>query len=121
MNGLARSFGFAVLALAAAGGSAQAGFFAGAISAHFENPVLSGSVYRADGTVDSTWDNTSTATYNTYGDGTVTTLLWGSNAGGPGYSLLNFFPNQNVQTFNNQPFELGTVTYFNGTSQLNSL
>lgn len=45
MAKLVRIFGFAVVSMAVACGTSQAGFFNGSINAHFENPVLSGGVY----------------------------------------------------------------------------
>jgi len=47
---------------------------------------------------------------------------WGSNAAsGPGYSNLIFSPNQNVVINDGQPFDFGKMSFFNGTSELNSL
>ncbi|MGE3999074.1 MAG: choice-of-anchor K domain-containing protein [Planctomycetaceae bacterium] len=89
-----------------------AGFFVGSISASIENPRFNGSF----------GDNTSTAIYNIYGGGSTASINWGTNAGqGPGMSIFHFFANQSISVLNDQPFELGKITFFNGTSQLNSL
>jgi len=89
-------------------GSIQAGFFEGSISASIQNPVFNGSF----------GNNTSTAVYSISGS----SIRWGSNAGsGPGMSIFHFFPNQSISAFSDDPISLGTVTFFNGTSELNSL
>lgn len=108
--------------LSLTGGTAKAGFFQGAIKAHFANPDVTGSVINPNGTVYQTFDNTGSAVYSIYGDGTVATVNWGANAGAPGSSTLNFFANQDVQVFGDtEEFRLGTVTLYNGTSTLESL
>ncbi|MSR60430.1 MAG: PEP-CTERM sorting domain-containing protein [Planctomycetaceae bacterium] len=56
-----------------------------------------------------------------HGNGPVATINWGTNAGAPGSSTLNFFPNQSVAVSDNVEFEFGTVTFYNGTSTLESL
>lgn len=99
--------------LAAACETTEAGFFSGSISAHFENPTLTGNIYNPT----TYYDNSSTATYSSPGGGATSTFLWGS----PGYSSLNFFANQDVQVNSNDIFSFGTITYYNGTSELNSL
>jgi hypothetical protein len=116
MTRLVRVFGLTVVSMAVVCGSVQAGFFTGSINAHFENPVLSGSVYGGGG-----YNNTSSAVYSIYGDGSVATINWGTNAGAPGSSTLNFFANQSVAVSDNVEFQFGKVTFYNGTSTLESL
>jgi len=110
---VATTFGVAVFCLAFAGKSAQAGFFIGSISAHFENPTLTGAVSNPT----TYFNNTNTASYNASGGGATSTFRWGSS----GYSSLNFFANQDVQVNHDEPFSFGTITYYNGTSDLSSL
>lgn len=106
----------AVLSMAAACGTAQAGFFTGSINAHFANPVLTGSVYG-----EGSYNNTSSARYSFHGSGTSAAVNWGTNSSGPGSSTLVFSPNQNVATSDNTEFSFGTVSFYNGTSTLESL
>jgi hypothetical protein len=96
--------------------TATADFFIGSINAHFENPVLSGSVYGGG-----YFNNASSARYSIYAGGSFATVNWGTNAGAPGTSTLNFFPNQSVAVSDDVEFQLGTVTLYNGTSTLESL
>ena len=121
MTKLVRTFALALLSTAMACGTAHASFFEGSIRASFENPVLQGAVYSPGGAVVRSFDNTSSARYSIYGDGGKATVNWGTNAGAPGTSTLNFFGNQNVSTFGNEQFQFGTITYYNGTSTLESL
>ena len=106
----------AALSIAAACGTAQAGFFTGSINAHFANPVLAGSVYG-----EGSYNNTSSARYSFHGSGTSAAVNWGTNSSGPGSSTLVFSPNQNVPTSDNTEFSFGTVSFYNGTSTLESL
>ena len=106
----------AALSIAAACGTAQAGFFTGSINAHFANPVLAGSVYG-----EGSYNNTSSARYSFHGSGTSAAVNWGTNSSGPGSSTLVFSPNQNVATSDNTEFSFGTVSFYNGTSTLESL
>ncbi|WP_397569593.1 choice-of-anchor K domain-containing protein [Schlesneria sp. T3-172] len=91
----------------------HAGFFTGSISAHFENPRLQGNIRNPA----SFYNNASTAVSQAYGGGATATIVWGA----PGYSVLNFFANQDIQVNSDEVFTLGSITYFNGTSELNSL
>ena len=109
----ATKLAIALTCLACLGQSAQAGFFIGSISARFENPTLSGSI-RNPATF---YNNTGSASYSASGGGATSTFRWGSS----GYSSLNFFANQDVQVNSDEPFSFGTVTYYNGTSELSSL
>jgi hypothetical protein len=121
MINLVRVFGLTVVSMAVACGTAQAGFFVGSIDARFENPVLTGAVIQPNGIVYQNFDNTSSAVYSAYEDGPTAVFTWGSNAGAPGMSILTFFPNQSVAVADNVEFQLGTVTFYNGTSTLESL
>lgn len=114
---LARATVLAIVTTALASGTARAEFFIGSINAHFENPVLTGSVYLGGGS----FNNTSSARYTIYGNGPIAAINWGTNAGAPGSSTLVFSPNQNVAVFDDVEFQLGTVTLYNGTSTLESL
>lgn len=121
MTKLVRTFALALLSTAMACGTAHAGFFEGAINAHFENPTLQGAVYSPGGAVVKSFDNTSSARYSIYGGGSTATVNWGTNAGGPGTSTLNFFGNQAVSVAGDTTFQFGTFTFYNGTSTLESL
>lgn len=121
MTKLVRTFALALLSTAMACGTAHASFFQGSINARFENPVLQGSIYSPGGAVTQSFDNTSSARYTIYSSATSATVNWGTNAGGPGSSTLNFFGNQDVTANGNEEFQFGTVTYYNGTSTLESL
>ena len=110
---VATTLGFATLCLVFACENAKAGFFVGSINAHFENPTLSGNILNPT----TYYNNTSSASYSASGGGATSTFRWGSS----GYSSLNFFANQDVQVNSDDIFSFGTITYYNGTSELNSL
>lgn len=116
MAKLIRLLGFAALLWSTGSGTAQAGFFTGSIEAHFANPVLTGTVLG-----EGFHDNTNSVVYGTYTKGPTAAINWGTNAGAPGSSTLVFSPNQNVAVSSDQEFALGTVTFYNGTSTLESL
>jgi hypothetical protein len=88
----------------------------------FSNPVLFGNVANDPSLGQTTFfDNTGRATVTANGG----TLTWGSLAGGGSgsFSVLNFFGSTvpasgNIDTV---PFQIGTITFSNGTSDLTSL
>ena len=107
----------------------------GTILGIFSNPVLQGNIANSPSLGQlQFYDNSSTATVSINNSTnpavggtplqqtTGSSLVWGSAAdGGSGtFSILNFFGGQ-VPADVNQPFQLGTITFFNGTSDLTSL
>jgi|ERR1019366_3217515 hypothetical protein len=111
--------------------SSQAGNLSGVVVATFSDPVLTGIVYDGATGYPSYYDNTSTAVYG-IANSTDPTLIgtpprqqfgsgitWGSN---PTNSSLVFFgapiPTDYVQ---GNPFDLGTIYFNNGTSDVTTL
>ena len=101
-----------LIAVLVASNTLEAGFFEGHIVPHFQNPSLQGYVAGSG-----FYNNTSSARYSIFGSDTVASIQWGS----AGFSQANFFANQNVSTPSDTVFELGRLTFANGTSSLESL
>ena len=100
--------------------SASAGTVSGQVSGIWLNPVLSGNVINLDGTPGPT-DNTSTAVYST---SPSNDLKWGTNttSGPPSpYSEIVFQGSNLSNVASGQEVLLGTLSFLNGTSALNSL
>lgn len=101
--------------------SIYAGTFSGKIVGVFDNFVWAGSLIDLNGNYVPK-DNNATGPASLVGGGT-NSIQWGTNIplAVPIYSSLVFAGN----TFNNQPgnqtFDLGTITFLNGTSTLDSL
>lgn len=111
-------------------GNMQASVMQGTILGIFSNPVLTGSVADDPASGQSTYeDNTGTAVVGINNSTNPTlfgtppeqaygsVLVWGAN---PGNSELDFFGAQIPANYAS-PFQLGTLTFTNGTSALNSL
>lgn len=101
-------------------------FYSGTTYGIWSNPVLTGNDIDVQGNPRSL-DNTSTAVYslnNTPDPGNNnigSALNWGAFATPPGFSNLVFFGNTFSGVAPEQPFKLGTITYSNGTSDLDTL
>jgi hypothetical protein len=96
----------------------------GTVIGEWSNPVLTGNLIRATGQAEF-FDNTATAQYNVVNspDGTFgSTLVYGANSvGGQPFSVLTFFGATLSGVPGNTPVKLGTLTFLNGTSSLDSL
>jgi VPDSG-CTERM exosortase interaction domain len=87
--------------------------YSGNVSGTFSDPVLSGFAIDTDGSHLSS-DNTTTAVFTGFGTNSIT---WGDFTA----SSLVFNGNSFAGVQPGQTFELGTLTYFNGASTLESL
>lgn len=112
MKRLVHLLGMGFIVACGAVGTSEAGFFEGRIVPHFTSPSLRGYVAGSGG-----YDNVHSARYSIFGSDSVASIQWGSG----GFSQANFFANQNVSTPGNTTFTFGTLTFFNGTSSLESL
>jgi hypothetical protein len=105
----------------------------GTIIGLFSSPVFSGYVANDPSLGQATFlDNTGTATVSINNSSNPTlggtppqqltgsALTWGSSATAPGFSVLTFFGAPIPMDFSHQ-FQLGTITFLNGTSDLTSL
>jgi PEP-CTERM motif-containing protein len=110
-------------------GNIQASNVQGTILGIFSNPILAGSIANSPSLGQLTYmDNTGTAIYGIVNAtdpavSNASVLVWGASSGnsGPGtFSDLIFFGNA-IPADLTLPFELGTITFANGTSDLNSL
>ncbi len=95
--------------------------YTGTIKATFSDPILKGNIVELNRSV-SYLDNTNTAVYSILNSDTSAEVIWGDDNGGGGHpSELIFF----VAPFTDVPpdveFPLGTLTYNNGSSNLDSL
>ncbi len=97
--------------------------YSGTVNGHFSDAVLSGNIIAIDGS-SVFFDNSATAAFGyTTLSPSNDTITWGNSTTGanPGFSFLNFqgadFSDQAPDT----QFKLGTITYLNGTSDLNTL
>ena len=131
MNSLKGSYRFltAATALILCCGSLQATGVQGTILGIFSNPVLAGSMSNSPVLGQSNYmDNTSTAVYGIVnsddaGVSNASVLVWGASSGNSGpntFSSLIFFGNA-IPANLDVPFQLGIITFANGTSNLNSL
>jgi len=114
--------GVAIFGAAAAQAS---GTYTGNFVASWSDPVLSGNIIDAATGIPTFMDNTTTAACNIAGcpNGVgftlgSTTLAWGANSAS---STLNFDGHFFVDVPEGTVFDMGKITYFNGTSALNSL
>jgi hypothetical protein len=116
----------ASLALAAVAASATSVLvaspsYSGTIEGVFSSPILSGFLLNL-AQQPQFQDNTTTADYSIVNGVTSSELIEGDNAGGGGApSTIIFFGNSFSNVTPGQEFDLGTITYFNGTSNLNTL
>ena len=105
------------------GGSASAGVLPASltITGTFSNPVSSGNIIDAATGAPTFYDNSSSVVVTGLGSNT---LAWGSNTvtpPPPTQSTLTFTGATITTPIFNTPFTLGTITFTNGTSALNSL
>ncbi len=117
------SFLVAACALAAAGPVLAVGTYSGTVNGYFDSELLSGNVVAIDGSLHFL-DNTTTAfVVHTNLAPNNDTLTWGLSTTGanPSFSFLNFVGASFSNVAANTPFKLGTISYLNGTSDLNSL
>jgi PEP-CTERM motif len=95
--------------------------YSGTITASFSNPVLAGNIINLAG-VPEFLDNSATAVYSILNLGSVAEVISGdagsTGAGRP--SEIIFFGNSFSGVTPGQEFELGTMTFNNGTSNLSS-
>jgi hypothetical protein len=97
----------------------------GTIIGVFDGVITSGNVIHSPDLASSTfYDNSSTAFYQTLlpgaGPNSGSALIWGSGNFSPNTSEIDFFGTTGPINFN-QPFVAGTLTFNNGTSDLNTL
>src|ERR1035438_4618870 len=124
------AFALALLALLSVPAAHAGVVTQGTILGIFSDPVLAGMVANDPVLGQSTYlNNTTTAFVNIFNSTNPTlcctppqqangsVLIWGST---PGSSLLDFFGSP-IPADYTTPFQLGTLTYLNGTSALNSL
>jgi hypothetical protein len=105
---------FAVAAISPAAASPVTGTVVGV----FSNPVLIGNIIDGATGGPSPFNNTGSAVVSGLGTNSVT---WGTGSLLPNTSTLNFFGNTVTNQVGNAPFSLGTITFANGTSNLDSL
>jgi hypothetical protein len=86
--------------------------YSGSISGTFSNPVLTGYIIDLQGN-HVPLDNTTTAVYSGIGTNSIT---WGAPSPGFPASILTFTGKSFSGVTPGQVFDLGTVTYFNGTN-----
>lgn len=101
--------------------------YSGTVSGLWSAPVLSGTVIDAATGAPSSYDNTATANCNLAacpvalaGD-PATLLVWGSGAAALPYSSVQFVGASFSNVLPGQVFELGRLSYLNGTSGLTTL
>jgi hypothetical protein len=96
------------------------GSYSGTSAGTFSNPVLTGSYIATDGS-SVFLDNTTTAFVLFVPD--AQTMTWGNSSVGasPGFSYLYFTPADYTNVAPGQEFLLGSISYLNGTSDLNTL
>ena len=107
-----------VTTLLTATSPAAAHAVSGTVVGVFSNPVLTGNTIDGATGVPSPLDNTGTAAISGIG---TSSFIWGTGAFVPNNSILSFFGNTVTGQPGNAPFALGTITFANGTSNLNSL
>ena len=105
--------------------------YSGSIQGQWASPVLSGSLIDGATGVVTFFDNTATAACNlspcprapaTFsGGGGGATVAWGDGAIAARTSVVSFTGATFTNVAPDTVFDLGTLTYFNGTSDLNSL
>jgi hypothetical protein len=94
--------------------------YSGTIQGAFSDPVLTGT-YLNQARQRTFLDNTSTAAYSII-NGVNAEVISGDTLGGAGApSTIIFFPKSFSGVAPGQVFDLGTITYFNGSSNLSSL
>jgi hypothetical protein len=90
----------------------------------FSNPALQGSIVNLPVAGQTTYlDNTATAVYTINNGPTVSSLSWGSFSAGEAsqeFSELTF-AGGGIPSDPSSPFQLGTLTYTNGTSDLDTV
>lgn len=97
--------------------------YSGTVNGTFSNPVLTGNVINTDGSP-LFEDNTTTAFYVfTPLSPSNDTITWGTSTttSPPVFSFLNFVGATYTNEPLNTPFLLGTISYLNGSSDLNTL
>ena len=116
---------FGAVALLATTGAQAGGPFSGNFVATWSDPVLSGNIIDAATGIPAFMDNSATAACSITGCPSSatftpgpTTLAWGANAAS---STLNFDGHFFSDVAEGDTFDMGTITYFNGTSALNTL
>jgi hypothetical protein len=111
------------LALALAPGAKASPVYSGTTFGTWSGPVLTGDVIDTNGQPVH-YDNTNSAVYtinntnNPSDTNTGSAINWGAS---PGFSNLVFFGTAFSGITPDEQFKLGTITYSNGTSNLNSL
>jgi len=90
----------------------------GTVVGVFSNPILSGNIIDGATGVPTVYDNTATAVESGLG---TNSLIWGTGTSVPNNSILTFFGNTVASQGANVPFALGTITFSNGSSNLDSL
>ncbi len=88
----------------------------GQVTATFSDPILAGTVINTD-LSPLFEDNTATAIIDVSGNH----FNWGDNNGGTGAGSTLQFDGNSFDVPVDTPFDLGTFTYFNGTSSITSL
>ena len=99
------------------------GTYSGTVNGYFDNPVKTGSIVALDGSL-TALDNSGTAfVLDTVLAPNNDTITWGLSTTGtkPSYSFLNFVGATFSNVAGDTPFLLGTITYLNGTSDLDTL
>jgi hypothetical protein len=116
---------FGAVALLATTGAQAGGPFSGNFVAAWSDPVLSGNIIDAATGIPAFMDNSATAACSITGCPSSatftpgpTTLAWGANSAS---STLNFDGHFFTDVGEGDTFDMGTITYFNGTSALNTL
>jgi hypothetical protein len=95
--------------------------YAGTINAVISDPVFTGFYLDTAGNPVFS-DDTATASYSIINSGSTAELISGDNSGGAGApSEIIFFGNTFSGVSPGQDFDLGTITYNNGTSTINTL
>ena len=118
----ATAFGLTLaLALLAAPAARADMVYSGTIQGSFSNPILAGNVINLAG-VPTFQDNTGTAAYSIVNNGSVASIISGDNNGGSGSpSIITFTGSAFSGVTPGQLFQMGTLTFNNGTSTLTSV
>ncbi len=122
-NSMLSLVGASLFALAVQPALAVAPVYSGTVKGTFSNPILTGNVINTDGTP-LFEDNTTTAFYVfTPLSASNDTITWGNSTTTtpPVFSFLNFVGATYTNEPLNTPFLLGTISYLNGSSDLDTL
>ena len=113
----------ALMLSAAAAPAFADGTYSGIVNGYFDNAVLSGTVVAPDYSLTPTNNSASAVFGYTTLSPSNDTISWGTSTTGanPDHSFLNFQGASFSNVAPNTVFKLGTISYLNGTSDINTL